>query len=81
MVGDISGDKELLSKATEILNIDGLPLLVSRRKAEVVKRTRLEVDEILGLMEMSDEKQQLSLLPSLLHWTQNTAQKPAGGHH
>lgn len=66
MVGDISGAKELLSKVTENLNIDGLPFLVSRHMAEGVKRTRLEVDDIFGLMEMLVEKQQLSLLPKFV---------------
>lgn len=55
-VGEISGAKELLFKAAENLSIDGLPRLVSRRKAEGVERTRQEVDGILGLMEILDEK-------------------------
>ena len=61
-VEDISRAKELLFTSAENLNIDGLP----RRKAEGVERTRQEVDDILGLMEVLDEKEQLCLLPKFV---------------
>lgn len=65
-VGDISGAKELLFKTAENLNIDGLPRLVSRRKTEGVERSRQEIEDILGLLEVLDEKQQMGLLPKFV---------------
>ena len=61
---EISAYKDTIYKQADGLGVDGLPQAVSRRKSD--DRTKLEVEDILHLMDVLDDRCLLSKMPKFV---------------